>query len=158
MIIDTTTLTDLADADLYTATQKLGAEMQRRHTMASAETIIGQANRDWLGAAGREPGQPWIQPTGYHDAYPHGWEVTHGGKTWTSTRNGASGVPGESPDWREVATEGQVLDWSQPHAGSEYPVGAIVRHNGRIWRNDHVTVNGWEPGTTGSQWTDLGPA
>lgn len=27
----------------------------------------------------------WVQPTGGHDAYPLGAQVTHNGKTWTST-------------------------------------------------------------------------
>ena len=27
----------------------------------------------------------WVQPTGAHDAYPLGAQVTHNGKTWTST-------------------------------------------------------------------------
>jgi len=47
--------------------------------------------------------------------------------------------------------------WVQPHAGAEYEPGAIVSHEGRVWRNDHTGLNGWEPGTPGSQWTDLGP-
>lgn len=36
--------------------------------------------------------------------------------------------------------------------------GALVTHHGHVWRNDHGAGNAWEPGTTGSQWTDLGPA
>src|SRR5690606_4415762 len=107
---------------------------------------------------GQEQGQPWRPVTSYVDAYPLGWEVTHNGKTWVALREGASGEPGVvTGDWQEKQEPGEIVDWVQPQAGSEYPVGAIVRHNGHLWRNDHTGPNGWEPGTTGSQWTDLGP-
>ena len=37
---------------------------------------------------------PWVQPTGAHDAYSFGAEVTHAGKTWTSTAAGNVWEPG----------------------------------------------------------------
>lgn len=150
-------LRTLTDEQLGQLRADVTAEHDRRRTLAAAQDRIIQANRDYLAAEGTAPGDPYRAPTGYHDAYPHGWEVTHDDKTWVSTRDGATGVPGDSPDWRQVAQEDEILPWVQPHAGSEYPVGAKVTHNGRIWENTHTGPNGWEPGRPGAQWTDLGP-
>ena len=84
--------------------------------------------------------------------------MTRDGRRWRSTRGGATGTPGDSPDWREIAEEGQILPWVQPHAGSKYPAGAVVTHLGRTWRNDLGRPNGWRPGQPGASWTDIGLA
>jgi hypothetical protein len=34
--------------------------------------------------------QPWVQPTGAHDAYPMGAKVTHNGQTWENTGSAAN--------------------------------------------------------------------
>jgi len=42
----------------------------------------------WVNLDADEPGddpQPWVQPTGAHDAYPAGAVVTHNGQTWVNT-------------------------------------------------------------------------
>lgn len=154
--MDFSSMTDTEVAALH---RDVTAEHRRRQTIALAPARIGAVSRQVLAAEGVSMGDPWRQPTGYHDAYPSGWQVTHNGKTWVALRNGASGEPGVvTGDWQEYQEPGQVVDWVQPQAGSEYPVGALVRHNGRIWENTHTAPNGWEPGTTGAQWTDMGPA
>ena len=100
----------------------------------------------------------YVEPTSYHNAYLKDVLVTKDGKTYRSTRNGANGIPGESPDWIQEPDGDEVLEWEQRKAGSKYPVGSIVSLAGRLYRNDHTGPNGWKPGTTGSQWTDIGPA
>ncbi len=100
----------------------------------------------------------YVEPTGYHNAYLKDVRVTKDGKTYRSTRKGAKGIPGESPDWIQEPDGDEVLEWEQRQAGSEYPVGSIVSLKGRLYRNDHARPNGWKPGTVGSRWTDIGPA
>lgn len=38
--------------------------------------------------------EPWVQPTGAHDSYNTGDQVTHNGSTWTSTHNANVWEPG----------------------------------------------------------------
>ncbi len=45
--------------------------------------------------------QPWVQPTGAHDAYGVGDQVTHQGKTWTSTVAANVWEPGTGSLWVE---------------------------------------------------------
>lgn len=152
-------LTELTDDELSQLRIDVLTEQERRQTLTATPSLVEDANRRYLAAEGTTEGDPWRPVTGYHDAYPSGWEVTHAGKTWVALRSGASGEPGiVTGDWQEKQEPGEVVDWVQPQAGSEYPVGANVRHNGRIWRNDHTGPNGWVPGENGSQWTDIGPA
>ena len=142
-----------AAADAAVAAEQARAEQEK--LAADTEAVVRA-----MVATAQPPadGQPYVAPTGYQNAYAKDTTCTYAGKTWRALRDGAVGVPGESPgDWQQVAGPGEIVDWVQPQAGSEYPVGAIVRHNGHLWRNDHTGPNGWEPGTTGSQWTDLGP-
>ena len=48
--------------------------------------------------------------------------------------------------------ESDVPNWIQPTGAHDvYPKGFIVRHDGKIWVNQHP-MNSWEPGTTNSQW------
>ena len=124
--------------------------IRMEETMRGFTTVL-------LQDTGRSPGEEYVEPTGYHDAYPKEWIVTSSGKKYKATRDGANGIPGESPDWLLEPEEGEIPAWVPVHAGSEYPIEAIVQHVGYIWRNDLGRPNGWEPGTTGSQWTKLGP-
>ncbi len=45
--------------------------------------------------------KPWVQPTGAHDAYGVGDQVTHKGKTWTSTVDANVWEPGTGSLWVE---------------------------------------------------------
>lgn len=94
-------------------------------------------------------GEPWVQPTGAHDAYPLGAERTHGGKTWVSLVPFNVWEPGTS-GWREVTSD-TPAPWVQPTGAHDaYPAGARVTHQGQTWTSD-VDGNVWEPGAYG--WT-----
>ena len=43
----------------------------------------------------------WVQPTGAHDAYPLGAQVTHNGRTWTSTVAANVWPPGTGALWTD---------------------------------------------------------
>lgn len=148
----------LTDQQIVVVLSSARAEQYRRQTIAGAVNAVPEIRGALLAAEGQESGGPFVPPTGAHNAYPKDWIVTHDGKEWEATREGAHGVPGESGDWRQVAEEGEILEWVAPTgAHNAYDPGSLVVHNGHVWRNDHTSPNGWEPGTTGSQWTDLGP-
>lgn len=152
---------DFTDMPLDELQELLAAAQEELNARTLADQYgakIDQVIREYASAAGRdlEDGAEYVPPSGAHNAYPKGAIVTYEGKTWRATRAGANGVPGQSPDWWLIPEEGEIPAWSQPHAGTEYELGAIVTHNGHVWENTH-DVNGWEPGTQGSQWKDLGP-
>ena len=49
-------------------------------------------------------------------------------------------------------------DWSQPTGAQDaYPDGAIVNHNGRLWRST-TPANVWEPGVSGWHGYGIDPA
>ncbi len=55
----------------------------------------GTLNGGWFDLAPPPSGaQPWVQPTGAHDAYNVGDQVTHNGDTWSSTVAGNVWEPG----------------------------------------------------------------
>ena len=106
-------------------------------------------------SAAHTDGQPWVQPTGAHDAYPLDITVTHGGKTWESLIAFNVHEPGLS-GWRERSADGGRAAWVQPAGAHDaYQVDAEVTHNGRAWLNTYPS-NTYEPGVYG--WTDAGPA
>lgn len=50
----------------------------------------------------------------------------------------------------------QYDQWVQPSGAHDaLPTGAIVAHEGAIWRTDLPTLNAWEPGTMNTQWVDI---
>lgn len=60
----------------------------------------------WVRTAKEGEIPEWVQPTGAHDAYQKGDRVTHNGKTWVSTYDGANvwepGIAGTEAMWSEV--------------------------------------------------------
>ena len=49
-------------------------------------------------------------------------------------------------------------EWQAPTgAHDSVPVGAVVEHHGRYWRNTHGAVNPWEPGTPNAGWIEVWP-
>ena len=49
---------------------------------------------------------------------------------------------------------GKHRDWEQPRGAHDaYPVGAVVAHGGKVWKNT-TPANVWEPGT-GTLWKDV---
>ena len=89
----------LSDEDLATLLDEARLEYQRRRDLTSAIDSTPGLVEALLTTTGREPGSEWVQPTGYHDAYPKDWEVTHNGKTWVSLTAANVWVPGET-GWR----------------------------------------------------------
>lgn len=149
---------DLTDAQIVEQINALRVEQDRRATLLQAlqgEPALMAAYQESLG---RVDGAQWQKPTGYHNAYMKGQVVTWEGQEWEARRDGAIEMPGMSDDWRLIQPPGVIPEWVQPsgYLGA-YDPGAIVQHNGHVWRNDHNAGNAWEPGTTGAQWADLGP-
>lgn len=131
-------------------------EISKRKELAAIPAKIESLNLEYLTANGVVPGAEWVQPQGAHDAYPNGWEVRHGGKTWVSLTPGNVWEPGVS-GWREVIVETPDDEtpltpaWVQPTGAHDaYAKGDSVQHNDRVWTSD-VDGNVWEPGVYG--WT-----
>lgn len=145
----------LSDTELADLLDRCRDEYQRRQTITSALRDAPELAVAYLESVGRSMGEPYQPPTSYLDAYPKDWEVLHDNKLWVALRDGATGIPGESPDWQQVATEGEILPWEQRYAGNEYRAGDKVVHNGHVWEAERVTAH--EPGVPHSGWVDLGP-
>ena len=147
--------TDMTDTQVDELLDAAYAESQRRAALRAAPAAIERAVAAWREAAGRQDGDPWQPATGYHDAYPLGAVVTHGGKTWESLTPANSWEPGVS-GWRETKTDGGTPAWVQPTGAHDaYRLGAVVAHGGRRWRSI-VAANVWQPSVYG--WTDIGLA
>lgn len=139
---------DQSDEDLARYAAAIRAEQDRRRTLANAESQMADLNRRYLNAQGLKPGDPWRPPSGAHDSYPKGWEVTHDGKTWIADADGTAWEPGVA-GWTQKVEEGEHPEWVQPGGHNTYSAGAIVRHDGQLWVNTHGDGNGWEPGVYG---------
>jgi hypothetical protein len=62
----------------------------------------GESGWHRYGASPDDGPQPWVQPTGAHDAYPAGAQVTHNGRTWENTHgDGNVWMPGEY-GWTDI--------------------------------------------------------
>lgn len=50
----------------------------------------------------------------------------------------------------------EVPEWEQPDSTNPYPLGARVKHNGKVWES-LVANNVWEPGATGTEtvWAEV---
>lgn len=96
----------------WTAGETVAAGALRSHDHKPWEAIQAHTTQDgWtpdvtpaLWRVWRSPDagpQPWVQPTGAHDAYGVGDQVTHQGKTWTSTVAANVWEPGTGSLWVE---------------------------------------------------------
>lgn len=142
---------DWTDEQVADEAAKVTAEHGRRQAMTEAVAAAETASRTFLAASGRHEGGPWAQPTGAHDAYPQGWTVVHGGKTWESLTPANVWEPGVS-GWREVTEDGgEPAVWVQPTGAHDaYAAGDRVTHEGQVWVSD-LDGNVWSPGEYG--WT-----
>lgn len=123
-------IADATDQELERTRLAIVAEQERRRTLATAAQQADKLNADYLAAAGIEPGDPWVQPTSAVDAYPLGWTVTHGGKTWVSLTPANVWEPGVS-GWREVVDDGGPPAWVQPTGAHDaYQTGDRVAFEG----------------------------
>ena len=75
-------LQELSDEELSTLRIEVLTEQERRAIVATAAEQIA-ALQDAYERATSIP--VWVQPTGAHDAYQKGDQVSHNGDTWTST-------------------------------------------------------------------------
>ena len=146
----------LSDDDLAAVLDAARAEWQRRRDLGAALDTTPGLIEAYLDSTGRANGEPWVQPTGYHDAYPEGWEVTWDDRLWVSLTPGNIETPGVS-GWREVPTDGGVPAWVQPVGYHDaYKTGDKVAYEDHVWEST-ADSNVWEPGSPGSPWSDLGP-
>ena len=130
-------------AEELTAREQADAERARYETheaiLDATAALITDAHTD---------GQPWVQPTGVHDAYTKGITVKHDGKTWESIVFANVWAPGVS-GWREVVSDGGVAAWVQPTGAHDaYQTGDRVTHNNKTWVSTRAN-NVWEPGVFG---------
>ena len=130
-------------AEELTAREQADAERARYETheaiLDATAALMADAHTD---------GQPWVQPTGVHDAYTKGITVKHDGKTWESIVFANVWAPGVS-GWREVVSDGGVAAWVQPTGAHDaYQTNDRVTHNNKTWVSTHAN-NVWEPGVFG---------
>ena len=101
--------------------------------------------RSVLAAQGQTDGGEWVQPIDATTAYPKGWTVTHGGKTWVSLTPANVWEPGVS-GWREVVEEGSgAPEWVQPTGAHDaYQIGDRVMFEGAEYVS-LIDGNTWSP-------------
>ena len=144
----------------YTAQENAAADAAVvAQAEAVNETIREAADRAALDAlaatasAAHTEGEPWVQPTGAHDAYPLGITVTHGGKTWESLTAFNVWEPGVS-GWREVVAVGYPA-WVQPTGAHDaHAKGARVSFNGSDYES-LIDGNVWSPTGYPAGWLKL---
>lgn len=147
-------LSGMTDDELMVLARACVAEQRRRDVTKNAEQqveAIRVAYRAAVEDATDEAGpHEWTRPTGAHDAYPQGWQVTYGGQVWRSMIPGNAHRPGTS-GWRIVPTDGEVAPYVQPTGAHDaYHKGDMVTHEGKTWTcGDDVCahapgVAGWE--------------
>lgn len=139
----------LTDADLESLRLDVVNEVERRYRLANTPSQVEQMAERYLTDSGRAPGQPWVQPTGAHDAYPQGWTVTYNGAEWESLTPANVWAPGVS-GWRELVPDGGgPAAWVQPAGAHDaYQIGDLVTYQGQTWVS--VAANNvWAPGVYG---------
>lgn len=103
----------------------------------------------------------WGPPTGAHDAWPIGAVVIYEGQQWVNTHHAPNAWEPGNPQhmWEQLTFPEPEPDapehpaWVAPSGAHDvYPPGAIVEHNGSLWRNIHTAGNSWEPGNPQHQW------
>ena len=98
-------------------------------------------------------GQPWVQPTGAHNAYPLDITVTHEGKVWESLTPANVWEPGVS-GWREQVAQGYPA-WAQPTGGHDaYKIGDRVSFNGKNYES-LINGNTWSPTDYPAGWKTI---
>lgn len=145
-------IADATDDELNRLKKIIDGEIDRRKTIASAESRLDELTRDVLAARGVKEGDEWIQPTSAADAYPLGWITAHGGKMWTSLVGGNVWEPGTSA-WRELASDPDVApEWIQPTGGHDaYNTGDRVTFEGAEYVSK-IDANTWSPTAYPAGW------
>ena len=135
----------VSDAELRQLKRMIDGELSRRETLANAGRAMDDIARSVLAAQGITDGDEWVQPTDATNAYPKGWTVTHGGKTWVSLTPANVWEPGVS-GWREVVDEsGAAPEWVQPTGAHDaYQTGDTVTFEGQEYVS-LIDGNTWSP-------------
>lgn len=148
-------ITDATDEELARYAASIRAEQDRRRVLVTAEKHVADLSAAYLSASGVEPGQEWRQPTGAHDAYPEGWEVTFEGRRFVSTTP-ANVWPPNVSGWREIVEEGEAPpEWVQPSGAHDaYGTGDQVTFEGAVYES---TMNGnvWSPAAHPAGWKQV---
>ena len=96
----------------------------------------------------RPDGQPWVRPTGAHDAYKLGATVTHLGKTWRALVPFCVWEPPTA--WREETTGPPA--WVQPTGAHDaYKTGDRVTFEGAVYES-LIDANTWSPTAYPAGW------
>ena len=145
-------ITDATDAELRQLKTMIDTELSRRETLASVPDQMDKLVRDMLAASGQVESGEWVQPTGYENAYPKGWVVTHNGNEWTSTYSGNTLEPGVS-GWTMTPVEGEPPAEYKDPAGYQdaYNEGDLVTFEGNVYKclRDGTT---WSPSVAPTVW------
>lgn len=145
-------IADATDTELEKTRQAIVKEQERRRTLANAGQAMDDIARSVLAASGQVVGGEWQAPTGYENAYPKGWVVTHNGNEWTSTYSGNTLEPGVS-GWTQTVEEGEAPPEYKDPAGYEdaYNTGDLVMFEGAVYRakQDGIT---WSPSVAPTVW------
>lgn len=137
-------LTEVPDAELEQYRKAIVAEQNRRETLANAGRAMDDIARSVLAAQGQADGGVWVQPTDATNAYPKGWTVTHGGKTWVSLTPANVWQPGVS-GWREIVEDGGAPEWVAPTGTHDaYQAGDHVMFEGAEYVS-LIDANTWSP-------------
>lgn len=136
-------------------------EQAHRSIIANAPAQISAINAKVLAAQGVSQGSAWTQPTDATNAYPIGWTVTYGGKTWQSLIAANTTTPGDPADpqnyrwWKDTTpvppTTGTPA-WDGN--GVAYAIGDKVTYNGPTYQciQAHTSQPGWDPVSVPALW------
>lgn len=156
--------TDYTEDELFDIIEGAKTEVARRQSKSAFDSAIAKVIRGARGEVIPEKGvgEDWEPVTSYEDVYLKGDRVRHNGTRWTSNIDNNAGEPGvsgwaEDPEPDEDGNPRYPV-WTGGGYENAYEPGAIVWHpdeGDQLYRNDHTDKNGWEPGTPGSQWTEV---
>ena len=132
-------------AEELTARKQADAERARYETheaiLDATAALMADAHTD---------GQPWVQPTGAHNAYPIDITATHVGKTWESLTPANVWEPGVS-GWREKVAQGYPA-WVQPTGAHDaYDKEDRVSFDGGNYESV-IDGNVWSPSAYPAGW------
>lgn len=154
-------LSILNDAALDELRRDVAIEQEKRYVLATAERQAAELNERYTQAIGRADGDEWTAPTGAHNAYPAGAEVTHNGKTWVTTTPANVSEPGVS-GWREKPSvnpdtgEETVPEFVPPTGVHDaYKTGDRVTFEGKVWESV-IDGNVWSPTANPAGWKLIG--
>ena len=129
--------TTMTEQELSNVIEEVQEELRRRQNVEAVNrevsVVLRQARLNGVTEA-PEPGAPWEQPTGAHNAYMVGDVQTHNGKTWESTVDNNVWEPGVS-GWREKPEDGGVPEYVQPTGQHDaYNTGELVTFESDVYK------------------------